>query len=127
MSEEAGRQQPQKKKRREGRKERPVIEPIPSHSSENSKFARALGSSDPLTRRKAVTALQRWLQIRSSVKEAELVRIWKGLFYCFWHSDLVPVQVCVLSSVHRGGKLQWICWRWLGVSRPGVCLRRLSG
>lgn len=76
------------------KKDRALLESIPTPSTTaNSKFTRSLGSADPLTRKKAVTALQRWLELRSEVAEADLIVIWKGLFYCFWHSDLVPVQV----------------------------------
>lgn len=58
----------------------------------NSKFARALGSNDPLTRQQGVDALVRFLNARPSVDEADLMKIWKGVFYCFWHSDTAPVQ-----------------------------------
>lgn len=76
------------------KKERALLESIPTPSvTGTSKFTRALGSADPLTRKKAVTALQRWLELRNEVAAADLIVIWKGLFYCYWHSDLVPVQV----------------------------------
>ncbi len=84
-------QQPASKRQK---KERPLLETIPSPSKNTQcKFTRALGSADPLTRKKAVAALRRWLELRNNVAEDDLVVIWKGLFYCYWHSDLVPVQV----------------------------------
>ena len=94
-------QPPQKKQK----KERPVLVEVPADQDHpgNSKFARALGSTDYLTREKGVQALTRWLTRKDDLLETDLVKIWKGLFYCFWHSDKAPVQVCVLcaAGTHR--------------------------
>ncbi len=65
----------------------------------DSNFARALGSSDWRTRDRAVTALTSWLGQHKAVGEADLQKIWKGLFYCFWHSDKEHVQVRCSSQV----------------------------
>jgi hypothetical protein len=61
----------------------------------NSKFARALGSVDYQTRERGVQALTRFLQRKqtSELKESDMLKLWKGLYFCFWHSDKVPVQV----------------------------------
>ena len=100
-----------------------------------SKFAKALGSTDFHTREKGLAALTRlaclarapclfhwlpvarpyatklpidgqgltssgnrravlrWLASKSQVQEDDLLKLWKGIFYCFWHSDKAPVQV----------------------------------
>lgn len=58
----------------------------------NSKFARALGSNDPLTREEGINALTRFLNSKKDVSDADLMKIWKGLFYCFWHADSAPTQ-----------------------------------
>lgn len=59
----------------------------------DSKFARALGSVDYSTRERGLQALTQWLSKRPDLTETDLIKIWKGIFYCFWHSDLQPVQV----------------------------------
>lgn len=84
-------QPPQKKQK----KERPVLVEVQADQDHpgNSKFARALGSTDYLTREKGVHALTLWLTRKADLVEADLVKIWKGLFYCFWHSDKAPVQL----------------------------------
>lgn len=79
------------------KKERPCLEPDVDHIKEthagNTKLARALGSPDYHTREKAVAAMTRFLQRKTGLRERDMLKIWKGLFYAFWHSDKVPVQV----------------------------------
>lgn len=58
-----------------------------------NKFARALGSTDYQTRERGLAALTRWLAGRAAVEEMDLLKLWKGVFYCFWHSDKAPIQV----------------------------------
>ena len=83
-------------------KERPVkakklkkgLEPVitAEDGGGNCKFARALGSVDWHTREEGLQALTIWLT-RTSPTEADLTKIWKALFFCFWHSDKAHVQV----------------------------------
>lgn len=75
------------------KKERPTLEQALEPTDGNSKFARALGSVDFHTREKGVQALTKWLSSRSEVSEDDLLKLWKGIFFCFWHSDRAPVQV----------------------------------
>jgi ribosomal RNA-processing protein 1 len=102
-------------------KNRPGIEPNVDEQggsdASQSPFIRALGSTDYITRRKGITALSRFLQLRAeSLNESDLLKIWKGLYVCFWHSDKTPVQVILsvklsesvqpsVSSNMRGGTL----------------------
>ncbi|CAL8467083.1 g6619 [Coccomyxa elongata] len=82
-------------------KERPVkakklrkgLEPvsIAEDGGGNCKFARALGSVDWHTREQGLQALTIWLT-RTTPTEADLTKIWKALFFCFWHSDKSHVQ-----------------------------------
>lgn len=92
----------QKRKRRE----KPLLEPIAVDVASveqqgGSKFARALGSTDFLTRERGVLALTRFLQHKSSVSHGDMVKLWKGLYFCFWHSDKAPVQVGSPCCLHR--------------------------
>lgn len=73
------------------KRKRPVLEVVEDDG--NSKFARALGSVDYQTREKGLQALTTWLSKRNDVSEQELRRLWKGIFYCFWHADKAAFQV----------------------------------
>ena len=77
--------QPQRKRKRA------ILEVVQEDG--NSKFARALGSVDYQTREKGLQALTTWLSKRSDISEQELKRLWRGIFYCFWHADRAPFQV----------------------------------
>lgn len=78
------------KKEKKARRAKPVLEPVSADG--DSKFARALGSTDYQTREKGLQALTLWMCARVDITEAEMLKIWKGLFFCFWHSDQAPVQ-----------------------------------
>lgn len=88
------------KKRKRVKPDRPTLERIPEPTGDgDSKFARALGSSDWQTREKGLQALTRWLSLRQDMSEDDMKKIWKGLFYAFWHSDKGPVQVLPRSPL----------------------------
>ena len=92
------------------RKERPLLEPSLAGAHGDSKFARALGSVDFHTREAGLRAMAAWLSRRGVVEESDLLKLWKGVFYCFWHSDSAPVQVRGPGAMHadrgsaRGGR-----------------------
>lgn len=56
-------------------------------------LARALGSTDRDTREKGLVLLFNWLESHENISQKDLIRLWKALYFCFWHSDLVSVQV----------------------------------
>lgn len=81
---------------KKAKKNKPLLEPLKEDNVEQngqSKFARALGSVDYMTREKGVQALTRWMQCKADIPEEDMIKLWKGLYFCFWHSDKVPVQV----------------------------------
>ncbi|GIM10240.1 hypothetical protein Vretimale_13972 [Volvox reticuliferus] len=83
--------QPPKAKKQ--KREKPVLESVPDDGHPgHSKFARALASTDFQTREKGLHALKTWMLRKTDVNESDMMKIWKGLFYCFWHSDKAPVQ-----------------------------------
>ncbi|KAK9798612.1 hypothetical protein WJX73_009088 [Symbiochloris irregularis] len=53
---------------------------------------RALGSTDFHTRQTAVRDLAAWLSSSKQCSREDLLQLWKGLFYAFWHSDQADVQ-----------------------------------
>ena len=77
-------------------------------SDGGSKFARALGSVDYQTREKGVEALSLFLQHRRDIGELDMLKLWKGLFFCFWHSDKAPVQVCVCARRVCVARARWL-------------------
>eukprot|EP00249_Psilotum_nudum_P016965 c26081_g1_i2 orf=249-2342(+) len=62
-------------------------------------FARRLASPDKKTRDKAISLLVVWLTSQKAVSEADLKKIWKGLFYCVWHADKVSVQADLIERL----------------------------
>jgi len=91
----------------------------------NSKFARALGSVDNQTREKGLQALTIWLSKKDDLTEQDLRRLWKGIFYCFWHADKAAFQVgvaAVLKCIHS-------CTSQTGCQACTLCCRQtwLSG
>lgn len=71
------------------------IDDVPDPESDgvgNSMFARALGSGDFHTRDQGLQALVTWLKSQNKVDDESLQKLWKGLLYCFWHSDKEHVQ-----------------------------------
>lgn len=73
------------------KRKRAVLEVV-NEDDGNSKFARALGSVDYQTREKGLQALATWLSKKQDLQEQDLKRLWKGIFYCFWHADRAPFQ-----------------------------------
>lgn len=59
-------------------------------------FAQKLAANERTVRDRAVRKLKLWLGRRSAgqaeLEEDELMRLWKGLFYCYWMSDKPLVQ-----------------------------------
>eukprot|EP01025_Chloroclados_australasicus_P057100 TRINITY_DN7106_c1_g1_i4.p1 TRINITY_DN7106_c1_g1~~TRINITY_DN7106_c1_g1_i4.p1 ORF type:complete len:631 (-),score=96.11 TRINITY_DN7106_c1_g1_i4:312-2129(-) len=58
----------------------------------NSQFSKALGSTDWRTREKGLEALKLWLLSKKNIDEGDMHKLWKGLFYCYWHSDKPVMQ-----------------------------------
>ncbi|KAK9728235.1 hypothetical protein K7432_001179 [Basidiobolus ranarum] len=58
----------------------------------SNSFAKRLAHTDKAIRDKAVKALGKWLSSREELDQLELLKLWKGLFYCFWMSDKPLVQ-----------------------------------
>ncbi|KAH7295619.1 hypothetical protein KP509_27G057800 [Ceratopteris richardii] len=53
----------------------------------------SLASPDRGKREKAMSLLCLWLMSQEEIKEEELAKIWKGLFYCLWHAEEEVTQV----------------------------------
>jgi len=59
-------------------------------------FAKKLAGAEKYERDQGVRRLTKWLKIRSmgdnSFTDEEMLRVWKGLFYCYWMSDKMLIQ-----------------------------------
>ncbi|XP_072981892.1 uncharacterized protein [Typha latifolia] len=57
-------------------------------------IAKRLASCNRSARDRAVRSLSSFLpsSSSSSISDADLLKLWKGLFYCFWHCDKLPAQ-----------------------------------
>jgi hypothetical protein len=55
-------------------------------------FAQKLAANEPVTRNRAVKKLKKWLAVRDVLSLDEMLRLWKGLHYCFWMSDKPLIQ-----------------------------------
>ncbi|KAF9740600.1 hypothetical protein PMIN03_002726 [Paraphaeosphaeria minitans] len=64
--------------------------------AQSSPFIKNLASSDKRTRDSALASLRAFLSSRSEIPELDLLKLWKGLFYCLWMQDK-PTQQQALS------------------------------
>ncbi|XP_072049300.1 LOW QUALITY PROTEIN: uncharacterized protein [Amphiura filiformis] len=59
-------------------------------------FAQRLAGNEKKTRDRAIKKLNQWIEARSkksgAFSEEDLMKLWKGLFYCMWMSDKPLVQ-----------------------------------
>ncbi|KAL2871995.1 ribosomal RNA processing 1 family protein [Aspergillus lucknowensis] len=84
-------------------------------------FVRELASSDKKIRDKATDSLALFLRSKTDLSLLELLKLWKGLFFCFYHSDRPLTQQALArnlsyslvpalprSTVHRFLRAFWI-------------------
>ncbi|ORZ01963.1 nucleolar, partial [Lobosporangium transversale] len=88
-------------------------------------------TTDKKTRDKAVKALGKWVSKKKDFTYLELMKLWKGLFYCMWMSDKPIVQQqlsetlsSLIIKVPREGVMNFIaafwetiCAEWHGIDR----------
>ncbi|KAF9362383.1 hypothetical protein BGX34_006296 [Mortierella sp. NVP85] len=104
---------------------------VASAKDSPSPFGKKLAANDKKTRDKAVKALGKWISNKKDFTHLELMKLWKGLFYCVWMSDKPIIQQQLsetLSSlvvkVPREGVMDFIstfwetmCAEWNGIDR----------
>ncbi|EYE95307.1 ribosomal RNA processing 1 family protein [Aspergillus ruber CBS 135680] len=84
-------------------------------------FVKDLASSDRKVRDKALDSLTLFLRSRTDLSLIDLLKLWKGLFFCFYHSDRPLTQQALArslsysliptlprSTVHRFLRAFWI-------------------
>eukprot|EP00794_Sanderia_malayensis_P000157 gene157-769_t len=82
-------------------------------------FAKKLANNDKKVRDRAVKRMKIWLSSRNgeSFSELEMMKLWKGLFYCVWFSDKPLVQEELaksLASLIHGFKDHLAVKRFIG-------------
>ncbi|KAF8940611.1 nucleolar protein,Nop52-domain-containing protein [Dissophora ornata] len=104
---------------------------IGSATDSSSLFGKKLAANDKKTRDKAVKALGKWVSKKTDFTHLELMKLWKGLFYCVWMSDKPVVQQqlsetlsSLIIKVPREGVMDFIatfwetiCAEWHGIDR----------
>ncbi|KAJ5561451.1 Ribosomal RNA processing protein [Penicillium sp. DV-2018c] len=62
-------------------------------------FVRELGSSERKVRDKALNSLTQFVRSRTDLTLIDLLKLWKGLFYCFYHSDRPLTQQALARAL----------------------------
>ncbi|KAL4985825.1 nucleolar protein,Nop52-domain-containing protein [Aspergillus falconensis] len=62
-------------------------------------FVRELASSDKKIRDKATDSLALFLRSKTDLSLLELLKLWKGLFFCFYHSDRPLTQQALARNL----------------------------
>ncbi|KAI0778739.1 Nop52-domain-containing protein [Trametes elegans] len=75
--------------------------PSESASTSGPPLGKYLASTDKKTRDKAIKNLAAFLSdpSRDVLPKAEMTKLWKGIFYCFWMSDKPLVQQALASEI----------------------------
>lgn len=81
----------------------PLLEVVAEDGS--CSFAKALGSVDFHTRERGLQALTTFLRNSQKLTPLAMRKLWKGLFYCFWHSDKAPTQVGVVFHANAANRI----------------------
>ncbi|CAI9765733.1 unnamed protein product [Fraxinus pennsylvanica] len=59
-----------------------------------------LASCNSTVRSQSLKLLQSWLTSqKQEIPEEDIKKLWKGLFYCFWHSDKAPNQLALVNRL----------------------------
>ncbi|KAI7865513.1 hypothetical protein BDF14DRAFT_1883460 [Spinellus fusiger] len=62
-------------------------------------FGKHLAANEKKTRDKAVRSLRTYLSSGPELSHVDLLKLWKGLFYCFWMSDKPLVQQALANDL----------------------------
>ncbi|KAF2869707.1 hypothetical protein BDV95DRAFT_84477 [Massariosphaeria phaeospora] len=92
--------------------------------AQNSPFIKNLASSDKRIRDQALESLRVYLGGRSQIPELDLLKLWKGLFYCLWMQDkplnqqrLARDLASLPSTLQPGVVLPFLSAFWRTIAR----------
>lgn len=75
-----------------------IVSPFSSRA--DLSLAKRLADNNKRVRVKAIELVRRWLSSGREISELDMLKLWKGLYYCFWMSDKTDV---------RRGRVGWVC------------------
>lgn len=95
------------------------------------KFARALSDTEKEVRDASLESLRSWLSEHAeALKDSEIDRLWKALFYCVWMTDKRPVITATIVAItdltdvvgwkFLHGLFRCLVREWFGVDRHRV-------
>ncbi|KAK4023702.1 hypothetical protein OUZ56_009101 [Daphnia magna] len=91
-------------------------------------FAKKLASNEKKIRDRSLKKLRRWIAARSTVPDAftddELMKLWKGLFYCMWMSDKPLIQEDLAETI--SGLVHSIVDRMTGLKFIATALKTMA-
>ncbi|KAF1915444.1 hypothetical protein BDU57DRAFT_451852 [Ampelomyces quisqualis] len=67
--------------------------------AQNNPFIRHLTSSDKKVRDQALESLRTFLGAQTEMSELDLLKLWKGLFYCLWMQDKPALQQALVRDL----------------------------
>ncbi|GAB2219122.1 hypothetical protein Droror1_Dr00006751 [Drosera rotundifolia] len=95
-------------------------------------FIKPLASCNAGIRSKALITLLSWLPTQSSISDDDMKKLWKSLFYSYWHCDKVQNQVNLadrlsglLGSLPRGVSVRYFEHFWTAMRREWAGIDRL--
>lgn len=69
-------------------------------ASSGPALIRHLASCNASVRFQSLRLIQAWLSTsEAQLSEDDMKRLWKGLFYCIWHSDKAPAQALLINRL----------------------------
>jgi hypothetical protein len=69
-------------------------------ANSHHKLAAKLAHNDKRVRDRSVRLFRDWLARRKEVATADLLKLWKGLFYCYWMRYVLSLTGCCLNVAH---------------------------
>ncbi|XPS75177.1 hypothetical protein M3J09_007284 [Ascochyta lentis] len=98
----------------------------------DSPFIKNLASSDKEIRDNALDSLRTYLGGRSEISELDLLKLWKGLFYCLWMQDKPVLQqrlsrdlASLVSTLRAGVALPFVRAFFLTMAREWTNIEAL--
>ncbi|KAF1840709.1 Nop52-domain-containing protein [Cucurbitaria berberidis CBS 394.84] len=100
--------------------------------AQNNPFIRNLASSDKKVRDEAFDSLRAYLGSQSHIAELDLLKLWKGLFYCLWMQDKPALQqrlsrelASLVSTLREPVVLPFLRAFWLTIAREWIHIEAL--
>ncbi|KAK6784066.1 hypothetical protein RDI58_017520 [Solanum bulbocastanum] len=67
--------------------------------TQGTSLIKHLAACNASIRSKAFAHLQTWLITQTQIDDDDMKKLWKGLFYCLWHSDKAPAQALLINRI----------------------------